>query len=445
MKSSPAATSQARSSTSSSSSSSVSLDSAGTGKTELTLSEALNSEALTLYNRMGGEDRIGEMTRLMFEEMGRRKELDRFFDDVAIHAIRMHQAKFFKVLFGLEEERPTMDELLDYVIVTHVRLFRDKGLDETHFDIIGECFVATLQALEVPPDQVGEIFEIIGPLRAAFEYGAKVAQKEKKMDETKKERLPMASMETMRNQEPAVLPMGVPPPMPWLCEALGGREEVRKWTTALTQRFLVDDEVLQAVFMLVPYLDMEPYLLNLIHVSFQDEKGGAIGMLEAKKMARTLRFPLGLSHAKARVDTKLFMRMEKHFEDVARKLLLDGDIVKLEIVMKRLRSYRGMLGGGSHPATKENRINGCHTPHKLKRDATDCTFSDTDSYQTPVPCGTAKKQQQQQQKRQPKGLNAIFTWLLSRRQAQRFRDLKKQQQQQQQQHQEQKVIITTAK
>ena len=149
---------------------------------------------MTLYDRMGGEERINHMTRLMFEEIAKRQELDKFFVNVPVDAIRTHQAKFFKVLFGPEEERPTPEELLDYMIVTHVRLFRDIGLDETHFDIIGECFGIVMGELEFPPDQVEESFAIIGPLRAAFEYGARVAEHEKKMDASRKATLPPATM-----------------------------------------------------------------------------------------------------------------------------------------------------------------------------------------------------------------------------------------------------------
>jgi truncated hemoglobin YjbI len=379
---------------------------------------------------MGGENRINEMTDLLFGELTTHPDLDKFFVNVPIDAIRAHQAKFFKVLFGPDEERPTPDELKDYMIATHVRLFRDFGLDETHFDIIGECFGICMETMNVPKDQVEEAFEIVGALRIAFEYGAKIARQERKMSAEKKSSLPTASMNTMRGKEKAVLPLGVPPPQLWLVETLGGRDAVRKWTCALTSRYMVTDPILRETFMLLPYLEMEPYLHNMLYIAFEDYKNKSqlANMKEAKAMTRTLRFPLGLAHPLNKIDRKLFDLMERHFEEVGKDLV---DEAMLKTSLQRLKTYRSTMGG-SKPLTKT--LKGTETAHPLKHDssetATHYTSSSVGSEFASPSTGliapdknvSGRCSKTNNHSASPmKGINGIFIWLMSRRQAERYR------------------------
>lgn len=381
---------------------------------------ALTPEDLTLYSRMGGETKILQMTKAFFEEIGKRSELGHFFENVPVAAIQLHQGKFFKVLFGPDEEKPTSDELLDYMIATHVRLFRDKGLNASHFDIVAECFVKALQAGEFTKDQIDEILAIVGPLRVAFDYGSKVAETEKRMSEDKKMRLPPASMDTMRMREPAVLPPGVIPPAEWLVENLGSREDVRKWTCALTYRFTVADKSLQEVFMAVPYLDMEPYLHNLMQIAFQDACPVAMHMREARNMNMAMRFPLGIIQPKVQVNKALFQRMMDHFEEVGKDLLVD-DVPKLETALKRLKAYRS-----SFPGHEPGHKIGSKTAHRLKRDVTDRTCTDSTLVMSFSTMTTSASKMDitaspKKSERKPRQRNPIFAWIMSRRQAIRNR------------------------
>jgi truncated hemoglobin YjbI len=391
-------------------------------------------ESLTLYNRMGGQTAILQLTHDFFEEIGKKEELGHFFENVPVQAIQLHQGKFFQVLFGPEQERPTPDELQDYMIATHVRLFRDKGLCGKHFDVVAECFVKALQKGPFSKDQIDECLAIVGPLRLAFDYGFQVAQREKQMDDkTKKTNgLPMATMETMRNQEPAVLPPGVTPPPLWLVDVVGGgnREMLRKWTCALTYRFTVSDKMLQETFMALPYLDMEPYLHIFLAIAFQDATAESkTNCREAISRERAMRFPLGIHRANLQVTKKVFQRMVYHFEQVGQELLLseendgDGSGKKLmAIAMKRLDSYKYSLNG----AEPKSKI-GSETAHRLKRDATDstCTLSnDSASVNTFTSHGSGSKAGNRLDKksslrchRKERQSNPIFGWLVSRRQA----------------------------
>ena len=128
----------------------------------------------TLYNRLGGKEAIERITHEFFIEIGGEQGLAHFFVNVPVATIQLHQGKFFKVLFDVEEERPSPEELLDYMILTHVRLFQDMGLNATHFDTVGGCFVRAMNKLEIEQELIDECLEIIGPLRVAFDYGAMI-------------------------------------------------------------------------------------------------------------------------------------------------------------------------------------------------------------------------------------------------------------------------------
>jgi len=58
----------------------------------------------------------------------------------------------------------------------HRRLFVEKGLNETHFDLVAGHFVGACQHLNVPQNLIDEAVGVIGPLRPVFEEGGKLAE-----------------------------------------------------------------------------------------------------------------------------------------------------------------------------------------------------------------------------------------------------------------------------
>mmetsp|Transcript_238 Transcript_238/g.636 ORF Transcript_238/g.636 Transcript_238/m.636 type:complete len:354 (-) Transcript_238:1726-2787(-) len=75
----------------------------------------------------------------------------------------------------------------DFMYDKHRRLFLE-GLNETHFDLVAGHFVATLEKLGVPADQIKEATDIVLPLRPIFEQGAAKAKnsaEEEKEEETR--------------------------------------------------------------------------------------------------------------------------------------------------------------------------------------------------------------------------------------------------------------------
>lgn len=114
---------------------------------------------LTLYERLGGDAAVKMAVSLFFGKICDDKTLAPFFEDVSVFALEVHQVKLLKVLFGPDEEKPHRKEFLDFMLATHTRLFRDEGLDETHFDGVIESFVQTLRDLQVKQDMIEECLE----------------------------------------------------------------------------------------------------------------------------------------------------------------------------------------------------------------------------------------------------------------------------------------------
>lgn len=239
------------------------------------------------------------------------------------------------------------------------------------------------------------------------------------MDDYLKKNAPTATMDTMRANESAVLPAGVPPPSSWLVENLGGREAVRKWTCALTHRFVSTDTVLAKTFMALPYLDMEPYLHDLLETAFQDSGNSSIDARRAHTIMRNMRFPLGLTRAKDQVTKSMFQRIIQHFKEVGEDLLAE-DPLKLEIALKQLHAYTSIFRE-SDPSSRKV---GTETAHRLKRDGRrskkDASDSDSFTVTTTSTSLTSGSKESRGSTKASVGRreflsNPIFGWLKKRR------------------------------
>ena len=122
-----------------------------------------------------------------------------FFAHVPLESKKAHLGLFLKVIFGTEEEKPTVDSVYNFMIMTHVCLFRDLGLNTAQFDLFFGTFMDTLSGCDVPSKIQAEIESIIAPLRAAFDYGYEVAKGEKQMSRENYRNAPTASANTMKS------------------------------------------------------------------------------------------------------------------------------------------------------------------------------------------------------------------------------------------------------
>jgi hemoglobin len=227
----------------------------------------------TLYERLGGDAFINLLVCSFFDEIVENNVLKPFFKHISVAALKTHQVKLFRVIFGNPEDLPDSNDVLDFMLKTHTRLFREMGLNETHFDAVATCFVQGLESFQIDPDMVNECVAILMPLRVIFEYGAKVAEKEKYMDESERLQLPLASAQTIGTDLPVILPEYSKIEIPdWLPTALGKTSSesiVRAWTCELTDRFGDEgDKVIADTFLDQAYMDHHVYLVAFLELAF---------------------------------------------------------------------------------------------------------------------------------------------------------------------------------
>ena len=82
----------------------------------------------TLYERMGGDAMMNLVVWSFFDELLEEPKLAPFFKNTALTALKTHAVKLFKIMCGSEDEQPEEEALLEYMLRTHTRLFRE-GLD----------------------------------------------------------------------------------------------------------------------------------------------------------------------------------------------------------------------------------------------------------------------------------------------------------------------------
>lgn len=313
----------------------------------------------TLYDRLGGDSFMHCFTCSFFDEIVENEALRPFFKNISTAALKAHQVKLFRVIFGKEEDKPEEADLLDFMLRTHTRLFRELGLNETHFDKVAACFVQGLQTFQCDPALIDETVAILVPLRVVFEYGAQVAIKEKTMSPEEMKDLPKAHPKTFGTDAPVVLPEYSKIEIPdWLPEALQKNSNtgvVRAWTCDLTNRFGAEgDEAIADTFLDQPYMDHHVYLVALLQLAFMPDdvdpevRGRAIEIVL---------FPRGPKSAPLSRD--LFDKMISQFLVTCHVMGMSTSCVK--IVEARLRSYRNTF------ASKTTLVGGLDAPHILQK------------------------------------------------------------------------------
>ena len=220
--------------------------------------------------------------------------------------------KMTKNLIAISES-PSADEVLESMISTHVRLFREVGQGISHFDLFAICFNQAMEQLDIPSDQRDECHAEVAPLRVAFDYGAKVARRqEKKMSAAALGRAHRASIKSMRSSSDPKLSQDPPPS--WLVEVLGGQELVVAWTTSMTDRFVVQDDELSKTFCNVAYVDLEPYCHALLQLAFANQFGNNVRL--PMSVLRIVRFPCGLTKADMQLSKGSLSRITNHIFEI---------------------------------------------------------------------------------------------------------------------------------
>lgn len=344
----------------------------------------------TLYERLGGDEFCFLFTTNFFDEILENPDLQPIFKYTSLSALKSHQVKLFRVIFGPEEERPSHDEFLDFLFLTHARLFRDCKLNEQHFDMVAQALVDGLQSMQVPQKEIDEVVAILGPSRIVFEQGAKVAEAELATDPAVLKTLPVVCAKTI-DQDPATLklPTYYTAEIPdWLPKALAGsggrgssppKDIVRRWTCDLTNRFGVEgDQVIADTFTDQPYIEHHAYLVSFLQLAFMpyDSPDSFVHDVRLK-----VKFPRG--NDKEPLGQRLFDRMVKQFVHTCGDM--DMPQRKIDAAVDRLRSHRGFF------SSKTYRVGGIDAPHSLVRKTAQVPAGKAAAEQ-PIVSGTPKKE-----------------------------------------------------
>lgn len=137
-----------------------------------------------LLDRIGGEPALEAAVDVFYGKVVADDKLADFFKGITIETLKEHQRKFLRMAFTTIPKSINVEE---FMFDKHKRLFLE-GLSEVHFDLVAGHFVATLEQLNVPADQIKEATDIVVPLRPIFEQGAAKAKKssqEEKEEETR--------------------------------------------------------------------------------------------------------------------------------------------------------------------------------------------------------------------------------------------------------------------
>lgn len=143
----------------------------------------------TLFDRLGGAEACRAVVNDFYNRLVNDDGLAFFFEDVTMSALKIHQLAFLKIAFtGIPEDM----DVAKFMTEKHERLFRAKGLNADHFDMVAGHLVASLQHLQVPADLIDEAAGVVLPLRPIFEKGSELYDKDAAAQEAKEEEPPLA-------------------------------------------------------------------------------------------------------------------------------------------------------------------------------------------------------------------------------------------------------------
>ena len=305
-------------------------------RTRTLVRNMVNNE--TLLERIGGISFVVIMLNALYDELLESPGLEHFFRRAPIEAIKTHQSVLFRVILGSEDCLPSQDKLINYMLASHSRLFREDGLNETHFDLVAECLVSTLHTFDVGQGIIEEILSILVPFRAVFEYGAKIAAKEKEMSTGERKCLPACSALTLGTDIPSILPNTPTIEVPsWLhgeIKKVTRKKSLHDWTNNLCDRCsATGDMCLADVMMDIPIYQLDSYMTNVLQLAFLPENMDADGMANTIKIVR---HPRGLN--KDPLSRSLFDRLVVEFSKTCSDMDVKTDSRK--VLVEQLRGFR---------------------------------------------------------------------------------------------------------
>mmetsp|Transcript_38874 Transcript_38874/g.57199 ORF Transcript_38874/g.57199 Transcript_38874/m.57199 type:complete len:318 (+) Transcript_38874:27-980(+) len=138
-------------------------------------------EEETLFIRIGGPPAVKAAVADFYKRLLDDEALFHFFEGIDVGTLKKHQYKFFEIALS---KIPEDLDVAGLMLAKHQMLFDEKGLNETHFDMVAGHLVGALAGLDVPKDLIDEVVGVVGPLRPVFEKGAELALAKKSKEVT---------------------------------------------------------------------------------------------------------------------------------------------------------------------------------------------------------------------------------------------------------------------
>ncbi len=114
----------------------------------------------SLYDRIGGHKTVKACVDIFYKKVLADDRIKHFFTDIDMILQRGHQRRFLTFAFGgaPHYDGATMRD-------AHLKLVKDKGLNDEHYDAIDEHLVSTLQEIGIDAPLIQEAEERIESLR----------------------------------------------------------------------------------------------------------------------------------------------------------------------------------------------------------------------------------------------------------------------------------------
>lgn len=324
--------------------------------------EVVQPKRKTLLERIGGESMVKILFTTSFDELYESPEIAPFFRDAPCEAMITNHVKLFRCLLGPQEFHPKIEDLVEYIIVAHARLFRESGLNVSHFDFLAAAFHRALQSLLTDETLVEEVVNVIKPLRGIFEACEKMASDEKLMSAEERKTAMVWKGQPIDDGIQVILPDLPRGDVPsWFAielKRISKTKSARDWSSCLADCCSASgDKVLADYFMAIPYLDLEPYMKSVIKLALLPDTIDDHETIKSD-IFKTLHFPRGPT--KEMLSRSLFERLTIQFKKVCHAMDVQSD--EMNVLVKKLSMY-----SKDFPDVDPPMLHGLTCPHLLDR------------------------------------------------------------------------------
>lgn len=141
------------------------------------LNSSHNAHKEELLAKIGGRDVLHEAVDMFYDRLLKDPRLKHLFEGANITVLKWHQYNIMSIAFS---DVPNTFDIDRLILEKHAKLFEEKGMDGSHYDVVMEHFEGTLKDLKVDPQAAAEAAASVAGLKAAFQRGAVKAEEAKR-------------------------------------------------------------------------------------------------------------------------------------------------------------------------------------------------------------------------------------------------------------------------